>query len=810
MQRLKEVAGLETVVKDRADVAVRPLDFRETTQTVASAFGWRPGRFSRLLIKGLAFVLRPMEQGSYEGRAIAGEPHRAAWVIASPLNVFALGKAGYWNRVVLAARLRHPGEINVISINKRGQSPSTADESIPGDGGGNGYKPGDLENLIWIQQGSEVSLRLVPVARTSHQLSPGASGSSIAVRARKVSPLNVVRRASSYARTVRTARVKNCSPIILARWLEAHGAETPRTQAENLKISLCGNIESQRRACAGPPTIPVSEVKRRVLADPLLASYMQEYGLGHLMSREEVTAEALGYIDEIASDYRVGVVRWFARAVDMLFDRFLTGLEVDRAGIKYLSECESRARLVLVCSHKSYLDPLLIGYTLFRSGMVPPQQAAGLNLSFWPVGWLLRHSGAFYLRRTFAGETLYKEVFSAYVRYLLAENHITVVYIEGTRSRDGKLAKPRTGFMGILEDSLEMGICKEVMLVPVYLGYDKTPEEGAHVKEMAGGRKVSESVKGFGRIYKSMNTRLGKAYVKFGTPLSMSRLLREKGLEGAALEACHGINAVSPVTTRSVASAALLAGGGEWTGLDEVGNAMRFLIRFAVAKNSLMAADCNEAGVIKAIEWLETDGHVTREERNGEAGFAIKPEGRRFLEYNKNLSLHHFAGASLTAAARRGISGDSAGDEDVLTRFLSGLLDEEFVFDPAAGPGIDSLDSASLRVLASLMLPTLECYLVAARTCSSIDPSGIKREDLVARCMETGDDMLLSGEIQRPESVCRTSIASAIRLFAASGRLEERREKVPGHRDKVRFERGERFSELEATQATLSDVLQSV
>jgi 1-acyl-sn-glycerol-3-phosphate acyltransferase len=787
---------LEAAVKERPRATCPGLDFPETVEVVRSTFAWRPGAPARILIKALSRFMRPLEQGSYEGRAIDGEPHRSSWVIASPLNVFVLPRTGYWRKIVLAARLRHTGEINVLEL--------------PAGSGSNGNGPGAgrLENLIWIQRESDVSLRLVPVARTSHQLSTEAAGASIAQKAYRAAPQNLIRRATSLARTFRTGRVKNCAPIVLSRWLSENPAAGPAPQSAALKVALMGNIESQRRACAGPPAIPVREVKRRVMADPVLASYLQEYALDGGTTREQVIGEAGGYLDEIASDYRVGVVRWFARAVDFMFDRFLTGLEVDRAGIKYLSECDSRSRLVLVCSHKSYIDPLLIGYTLFRSGMVPPQQAAGLNLNFFPVGWLLRHSGAFYLRRTFAGETLYREVFSAYVRYLLAENHIMVVYVEGTRSRDGKLARPRTGFLGILQDSLKMGICQEIMLVPVYLGYDKVPEEAAHVKEMAGGRKVSESVKGFGRIYKSINTRLGRAYVKFGKPMSMRSLLDEVGLQGAAQAACAGINSVTPLTARSVASCALLASGEDWVPLGEVERAAGALMGFAEGSGCLTAVDCDAGGVRRAIDWLASEGHVSPDEREGLEGFALSSRGRRFLEYNKNISLHRFLDASLKAIASRSSAGDDAGNgyDRETTDFLRDLLEEEFLFDPAAGPGCPP---EGREVFASLIESYLECYLVASRAAGDLLMRPLAREDLVEKCLAEGERMLKDGAIRRQESVLKTATINAVRRFALMGALQEQRERVEGRADKVSYVRGPAFERLAEIEARLREILAS-
>ncbi len=775
------------------------LDFRETVDVVSFVFAWKPNPVARVVIKGLARFMRPLEQGSYDGKRITGEPNRASWVIASPLNIFIMQRASYWQKIVLAARLRHAGEINVVEVgpaggksgNRSAKSLKNFERQTRSDEKG----PDRLEELIRIQRKSDVSLTVVPVARTSHQLTPNSASASAVIRAYRILPQNIIRKAFSCAHMLRTGRVKNCRPFVLSKWCESRDGLELSEQSAILRRELMGNIESQQRACAGPPAVPTREAKRRVLADPVLASYMQEYALDRCATREAVLDEAQSYVDEIASDYRVGVVRWFARAVDILFDRFLTDLEVDRAGIQFLSECDSRSRLILICSHKSYVDPLLIGYALFHSGMVPPHQAAGRNLDFWPVGWLLRHSGAFYMRRTFAGETLYTEVFSAYVRYLLAENYITVIYIEGTRSRDGKLAKPKTGLLEIFADSMKMGICQEIKLVPTYLGYEKVPEENAHVKEMAGGKKVSESVKGLGRIYKSMNTKLGRAYVKFGPPLSMKPTVDTAELEAAALAACESINNVTPITARSLAASSILATTTTWVSVAEARGAARTLLDFARSRGCPMAVDADMDGVIAAIDWFASEGHVSRDSRDGEDGLSVDGNGRRFLEYNKNIPLNHFLDASLDAIASRGCE-PRAQHENLA--FLRDLLDEEFVFGAAEERSTALLDESvdEKRVIASLLESYVEGYTVAARAAGMICDGSISRDDFVERCFAEGELMLSEGAITRQEAVSKTMMMNAARRFVVLGALEQRREKAKGHRDRVLLSKGPRFDEI--------------
>lgn len=820
---------MKAKLEPQAAIRDTVLDYRDTVALVEAYFGWKPGLLTRALIKAISPLARPLEQGSYQGRSLPGEPHRARWVIAGPLTVFALDGATYRCRLLLAARLRHYSELNVIDVapgQRKGVkvSPRRMGKSARKraaaaarvlSAGITGRHPaacrdtsasGDLELLLAIQRNSSATLSVVPVARASHQVVPDAPSLSFAGRLERFKLMSVVRKTTSLARTLRTGSLKNGRSVALAPWLvEAEGELGRPPVASELRKEIAGRMISERRACSGPPSEPAWQVKRKVLADPLLEAHMQEYALVEGLESHDVLHEAKGYLDEIASDYRVGVARWFCRFVDWMFDRFLEGVEVDRHGIRFLSECDSRSRIVLVCSHKSYLDPLLIGYTLFRSGMVPPQQAAGLNLSFWPVGWLLRHSGAFYLRRRFAGETtLYREVFSAYVRHLLAGNYTSAVYIEGTRSRDGKLARPKLGYLGILAECLRMGVCADITLVPVYLGYDKVPEESAHVREMAGGRKVSESVKGFTRIFNSVNTRFGKAYVKFGTPMSMTELLGDEGLEGAAVRVCEGINSITPITARSIAAAALLSSGQSQVTARDVEQTAGSILSYAEEKTLPVSAD--PGTVMSALDWLAVEGHITRGEPLGAEAesFVIKPAGRRFLEYNKNIPIHHFIDDAVRAVARKRAGSDYA--EGVV--FLKELLFEEFVFAGGAGDGTRK-DARVEEALAAMLEPFLEGCLLAADTLHVLDDGEeIPREEYLDILLSAGDRLLRDGSMRRVESVSKVMTLNALKSFARMGLVEERRTAGVTGKEQVVLARGERFDGIDRLTGEIKSFLQ--
>jgi 1-acyl-sn-glycerol-3-phosphate acyltransferase len=803
---------LKATVSRKEAAAEKGLDYRQTTDIVQGFFAWKPGPLSSVVVRALSTVMRPLEQGSYGGRTLSGEPHRAIWVIASPLTVFVLPEAGRRQKLFLAARLRSTGPISIIQDppegtkekkkpkkTKSGKSKKMKgisdklDEAGLSTGkhhdGGEGCDSA-LEALIAIQNESEVALKVVPVVRAYHGLTPDAPPASMAARAYKFAPMPLIRKGTNWARTVRTARVKNCRPLVLSKWLESNPQPDLCSQAAGLRLELMSHIESQRRACTGPPLPPKWEVKRHVLADPVLAVYMQDYALREGTTREAVLAEARDYVEEIMSEYRVGVARYFCKVVDYLFDKFLTGMEVDREGIRFLAECDSRSRIVMVCDHKSYVDSLLIGYTMFRCGMVPPQQAAGQNMDFWPMGWLLRHSGAFYIRRTFMGETLYKEVFCAYVRYLLTENYTSVVYIEGTRTRDGKLAKPKIGYLGILEDALRMGVCPDITLVPVYMSFDKIPDEASHVREMAGTRKVSETMGVFARMISSQRTKLGKAYVKFGTPMSFKSLLNKHGLRGAAEVACDEINRITVVTSRSLAGCALLAPGTSWVSEAEFEEAAGDLLRYCERRRLPLAVDADFEGIKAAIDLYAQEGYVTPEERDGDKGFRVEGYGRRFLEYNKNIQLAHFLEPALAAVVERARGGGEAGDEGQpgeSLKFLKGLFsDEAWKLDYQAYSG----------VLCSLLDSYLEGYLVACRAIGSLSPEEpVVTEKAVDLCFAEGERMLKEGSIRREESLSRIAFKNSLKCYRKMDLIDEVRRTDDDDKETVGLVVGERFEE---------------
>ena len=86
--------------------------------------------------------------------------------------------------------------------------------------------------------------------------------------------------------------------------------------------------------------------------------------------------------------------------------------------IRYMAE--NRKGPLLFCpTHRSYIDFLLVSLVLYYYKMEVPHICAGEDfLGIMFVNQLLRNSGAFFMRRTFKGDDLYKVIFKEYVTRL--------------------------------------------------------------------------------------------------------------------------------------------------------------------------------------------------------------------------------------------------------------------------------------------------------------------------------------------------------------------------------------------------------
>lgn len=241
------------------------------------------------------------------------------------------------------------------------------------------------------------------------------------------------------------------------------------------------------------------------------------------VSHEKAKETAQSYITEIAADYREGLIRFGDRLLTRIWNKIYNGISVGHADrIRELAA--NGHEIIYVPCHRSHMDYLLLTYVIYHEGMVTPHIAAGINLNFWPVGKMFRRGGAFFLRRSFAGNKLYTAVFREYLELLFNKGYSVKYYPEGGRSRTGRLIPPKTGMLAMTIQAMLKGVNRPVSIVPVYIGYENVMEVKSYLNELKGSKKKKESnLQVFSAIRKLKN--YGHGYVNFGEPIALNQFL---------------------------------------------------------------------------------------------------------------------------------------------------------------------------------------------------------------------------------------------------------------------------------------------
>jgi glycerol-3-phosphate O-acyltransferase len=516
-------------------------------------------------------------------------------------------------------------------------------------------------------------------------------------------------------------------PLELPKFLEEEDGSDD-VLARRLRWQLGGRIESEIRVVLGPPRKTVQRIQEEVLRSRRLVAEAKEIERAEKLSPAQVEKRARAALREIAADPKPWMFGFARPIMAWVFRKIFDGIEVDVEGLEKVRAAARKGPLVIVPSHKSHIDYLVLSYVFLLNDLVPPLVAAGANLSFWPLGFFFRRGGAFFLRRTFKGDKLYGAVFRAYVRKMLRESFNIEFFIEGGRSRTGKLLAPKLGLLGMVVEAAlddDGAHARKTQIVPISIGYEKVIEEKSYAKEAAGGEKKKEDVKGLLKATRVLRAQYGRLNIQFDEPLPLGETLREYGALAAwdeeanivvaageaqwkqatqrlAHRIVYGIDRVTAVTPTALAACALLASGKRGIVRNELVASARFLMERARAnRGRLSAALVDERGELdgealdRAIELLARDGDLEVRSSGASGAFDVKsgrpmdeiytvPEERRpRLAYYRNNAIHLFVADGLVALALLGASKRGLVSVEELrqrTLQLSRLLKLEFSY----------------------------------------------------------------------------------------------------------------------------------
>ena len=268
---------------------------------------------------------------------------------------------------------------------------------------------------------------------------------------------------------------------------------------------------------------------RRLLVDRVLDAEPVRKAIAEQARRDkteylEAWKKAHGFAWEIAADYSHPVVRSLSFVLTAFWNRIYDGVHVHH--LDSLKEVAPGHEIVYVPCHRSHMDYILLSYLLYSHGVVPPHIAAGVNLNLPVIGSVLRRGGAFFMRRSFKANALYSSVFTEYVSQLVGEGFSLEYFIEGGRSRTGRLMAPKTGMIAMTLRAYLRGPRKPVVFQPVYIGYEKLIEGKSYLDELTGQQKEKETIWALIRAgFLILKQHYGKVAVSFGEPIFLDQVL---------------------------------------------------------------------------------------------------------------------------------------------------------------------------------------------------------------------------------------------------------------------------------------------
>ena len=294
-------------------------------------------------------------------------------------------------------------------------------------------------------------------------------------------------------------------------------------QSRKLGRILRAYFRRQRQAIIGPDLS-----HRRTLINTVLTSNNVVRAIEREAGRKglpvhEIETRARDNANEIVSHLSYGVIRLFHFVLTWLWHRLYDGINVQHVG--RLKDAARSFELVYIPCHRSHIDYLLLSYVLYHNGLTPPHIAAGRNLNLPILGSLLRRAGAFFMRRSFQGDLVYKAVFDEYLHLMLVKGYSVEYFIEGGRSRTGRTLTPRTGMLSMTMRSQQRSPGTRIALMPVYFGYERILEGSTYLGELQGEEKKDESVWDVLPVLRTLKDPFGEVSVNFGEPIVLDEFM---------------------------------------------------------------------------------------------------------------------------------------------------------------------------------------------------------------------------------------------------------------------------------------------
>ena len=589
-------------------------------------------------------------------------------------------------------------------------------------------------------------------------------------------------------------------------------------QSRRVARALRARYAGQRAARIGP-----NLSDRRTVVNDLLRTRAVRAAVAAEMrdgkrTRRQLLLTARAHAYEIAADYSPAFVRFLERVFSWLWNRIYGGVEFAHA--ETLAGVADGNEIVYVPCHRSHMDYLLLSYVIYRNGYAIPYIAAGLNLNLPVVGRYLRKGGAFFIRRSLRGHGLYTVVFTSYMAAIMARGHSVEYFIEGGRSRTGRLLAPKTGMLTMSLRGFLRAPKRPIVFVPVYFGYERIMEGDTYVNELSGKPKEKESVRGLLKTVPRLKENFGRVHVNIGEPIVLNDLLarhdpqwrehvaqdegRQPWLNAAvnelAVNVMRNINAAAAVTPVNLLAMALLAAPRRTLAESDLVHHLQLLLALLkdcpysprVTVTAMTPPQIIDYGV--QLKLIVRDAHTL-----GDL-VRMPDDAARLATYQRNNVLHLFALPSLIACAFDGNARMGATDlqrlvgriypyiaselflawsEEAVPVALDAMLEAmgrlgllERLPGQWARPAPTSAQAMQLSLLAQSTLQTIERYYLAIALLLRAGSAELSQSQLEERCHQTAQRMGLLYGFNSPEFFDRALFENFIDLLRKRGVLK--------------------------------------
>lgn len=592
--------------------------------------------------------------------------------------------------------------------------------------------------------------------------------------------------------------------------------------------ALRGMYAEHRAARIGPDLSHRRTIVAQILRTRAVRAAIAQLCREKKISRRQGILQARRYAEEVAANYSHAFVKLLEHLLTRLWNRLYDGVKFGH--VETLEAATRGNEIIYVPCHRSHMDYLLLSYVIYVHGYAIPHIAAGINLNLPVIGRLLRMGGAFFIRRSFRGNALYTVVFMKYLSAIMQRGHSIEYFIEGGRSRTGRLLQPKTGMLSMTVRSFLREPVRPVVFVPVYFGYERLFEGSTYIGELSGKPKKKESILGLLRSLPKLRERFGRVYVNLGEPILLSEILERhdpawrerqvdddtripwvaKAVDELAATIMRRINAAAAVTPVSLLAVTLLATPRQSLPETDLVRQMELyqaLLRDLPYSDRVTVTELSGAEVLRYAESMRL---ISREHHALGDIISMSHQSAVLTTYFRNNIVHLFAMPSLVACVF--VSNPSVRTEDI-QRFawriypyiaaelflrwpeeeLPGIIDGVLSCLAQHGlieasedrsewcrPPPDSAQAMQLSLLAQATIQTIERYYLAVALLVQAGSGQITQSALEQRCQLTAQRMTMLYGLNSPEFFDRTLFENFLDLLRArqvirsdaAGRLE--------------------------------------